>query len=208
MLLNQASRADIVKTNIGYTDLKCLRGSPHYHEAAKKDVFAMLRQLGSPTFFITNSMADTRWPELLQALVWQAQRVNMTHDEVMNLPWEARARLVKNDPVTCARYYRLRIKTLLNTIRKCPEIIGEVSDFFLRDEFQHRGAPHSHWLYFVDKAPVYGLDSNEDVCVWIDRYVIVNRTKFLEKATYWTYRAIGTVGHVGKKTDVTLLVMF
>jgi hypothetical protein len=208
MLLDQASRAHIVKTNIGFTDFKCLRGSLHYHEAAKKDVFAMLRQLGSPIFFITNSMADTRWPELLQALVWQAQNVNMTRDEVMSLPWEERARLVKNDPVTCVRYYRLRIETLLNTIWSCPEIIGKVSDFFLRDEFQHRGAPHSHWLAFVDKAPVYGFDSNEEICAWIDKYVNVSRSKFPEIAHLLDLQSHRHSRTCRKNTGATLAVMF
>lgn len=72
MLLNPTQRAEIVKSDIGFTDLKALRGSPHYHDGNKKDVFAMLRQMGPPTFFLSNSMADTRWAKLLQALVWQA----------------------------------------------------------------------------------------------------------------------------------------
>lgn len=87
---------------------------------------------------------------------------------------------MRNDPVTCARYYRLREETLNNTVRKCPEMIGKVTDFFSRDEFQHRGAPHTHWLAYVENAPVYGKDFNEDICAWIDKYVTVSRTKFPE----------------------------
>ena len=35
----------------GYRVLRTLRGSPSYWEAAKRDVFAMIRQLGIPTWF-------------------------------------------------------------------------------------------------------------------------------------------------------------
>lgn len=70
-----------------------------------------------------------------------------------------------------------REETLINTVRKCLEIIGKVTDFFSRDEFQHRRAPHTHWLAYVENAPIYGKDSNEDICAWIDKYVTVSRTK-------------------------------
>jgi hypothetical protein len=103
MLLNPGQRAEIVKSEVGFTDLKALRGSPHYHDGNKRDVFAMLRQMGPPTFFLTNFMADTRWAELLQALVWQAHRKNLSQEEVLALPWVEQALLVRNDPVACAR---------------------------------------------------------------------------------------------------------
>lgn len=132
----------------------------------------MLRQLGVPTFFLTNSMADTRWIELLQALAWQADGRQLSREEAEALSWEERARLVKNDPVTCARYYRMRMETLLKTIKNCPDIIGPLKDFFFRDKFQHRGAPHSHWLAFIAGAPVFGRDSDDTICSWVDSFVI------------------------------------
>jgi hypothetical protein len=140
----------------------------------------MLRQMGPPTFFLTNSMADTRWAELLQALVWQARKIDLSREELLALPWVERALLVRNDPVTCARYYRMREETLISTVRKCPETIEKVTDFFSRDEFQHRGAPHTHLLAYVENAPIYGVGSNESICAWIDRYVTVSRTKYPE----------------------------
>jgi hypothetical protein len=104
----------------------------------------MLRQMGPPTFFLTNSRADTRWAELLKALAWQARGVNFSPEEIIALSWAERAQLVRNDPVTCARYYCMREETLVNTVQKCPDIIENVTDFFSRDEFQHREAPHTH----------------------------------------------------------------
>lgn len=42
---------NIVKQDDGFRVLRNLRGSPPYWEKAKKDVFAMIRQLGIPTWF-------------------------------------------------------------------------------------------------------------------------------------------------------------
>ena len=50
---------DIVRHNEGFYVFKQLRNSPPYLEARKKDVFAMIRQLGLPTWFMSFSAADT-----------------------------------------------------------------------------------------------------------------------------------------------------
>lgn len=39
-----------------------------------------------------------------------------------------------------------------------------------------------HWLAYVENAPIYGKDSNESICTWIDKYVTVSRTKYPEVA--------------------------
>jgi hypothetical protein len=48
--LNRTKRESLLKCDIGFKDLKTLRGSPHYHEQGKKDVYAMFWQLGTATF--------------------------------------------------------------------------------------------------------------------------------------------------------------
>ena len=52
----------------GFKFLKALRGSPPYFEKAKKDLFAMIRQLGPTTLFCSFSSAETQWIHLLQIL--------------------------------------------------------------------------------------------------------------------------------------------
>jgi hypothetical protein len=89
----------------GFKDLKTLRGSPHYHEQGKKDVFAMFRQLGTATFLITNSMANTKWLELLVILSLLVDKKEIIEDDARRMDVETRRRLVRSDPVTCARYY-------------------------------------------------------------------------------------------------------
>jgi hypothetical protein len=71
-----------------------LRGTPHYHDQGKKHLFAMLRQLGSCTFFLTTSMADTRWPELLCSLSLLVDKKKLSKEEAVSLPYLERARVV------------------------------------------------------------------------------------------------------------------
>lgn len=49
---------EILKSNIDYIDFKRIRISPDYCQQLKKNVFAMIRQLGPPTFFLTFTSAE------------------------------------------------------------------------------------------------------------------------------------------------------
>jgi hypothetical protein len=91
-----------------------------------------------------------------------------------------RERLVSSDPVTCARYFRHSMDSLLTSICSCDEIIGEMEDFFLRDEFQQRGSPHSHWLAFIKNAPVYGREPDQVICDFVDKYIRCHRDPLMD----------------------------
>ena len=51
----------LVNLDEGYYIFRQLRNSPAYLEARKKDIFAMIRQLSLPTWFMSLSAADTFW---------------------------------------------------------------------------------------------------------------------------------------------------
>ena len=58
----------LVHLGEGFRVLKSVQGSPPYFEKCKKDLFAMIRQLGNPTWFCSFSAAETRWTHLLKTL--------------------------------------------------------------------------------------------------------------------------------------------
>jgi hypothetical protein len=58
----------ILKYDIGYIDFKNICISPDYLQHIKKNVFAMIRQLGPLTFFVTFTSAEHQWHELVSAL--------------------------------------------------------------------------------------------------------------------------------------------
>ena len=58
----------LVKLDEGYYIFRQLRNSPAYLESRRKDIFAMIRPLSSPTWFMSLSAADTKWKDLLRML--------------------------------------------------------------------------------------------------------------------------------------------
>lgn len=58
----------IVRHDEGFFVFRQLRYSPAYLKTNKKDVFALIRQLGLPTWFMSFSAADTKWNDLIRAL--------------------------------------------------------------------------------------------------------------------------------------------
>lgn len=51
------------------------------------EVVAMVKQLGIPTWFVTLSCADLRWPELFQ-IIARTNGTNMTDEQVEALSYE------------------------------------------------------------------------------------------------------------------------
>ena len=95
---------NLVKFDDGYHVLKDLRGSPPYWEKAKRNLFAIIRQLGAAQLFLTLSAAETRWVHLLKILSEIVDNVTLTDEQVDQMTWSHKCRLISSNPVTCAQY--------------------------------------------------------------------------------------------------------
>ena len=84
-LKNPCNLERLIRHDEGYKFLRALRGSPPYFEKAKKDLFAMIRQLGPATLFCSFSSAETKWIHLLRILGKLVDDKNYTDDELENL---------------------------------------------------------------------------------------------------------------------------
>ena len=171
-LKQQGSLERLIHHDEGYKFLRALRGSPPYFEKAKKDLFAMIRQLGPATLFCSFSSAETKWMHLLKILGKLVDQRDYTDKELENLNWEGKCRLIQSDPVTCARHFDFQFNTFM---KKCllNEIapLGKIRDWFYRVEYQQRGSPHVHMLIWLEDAPVFGVDKDEDVSSYIDKII-------------------------------------
>ena len=49
--------------------------------------------------------------------------------------------------------------------------MGQVCDHVTKIEFQARGSPHAHCLLWVKGAPKIDVDTDENVCQFINKYV-------------------------------------
>uniref|UniRef100_A0A1X7VJM7 Helitron helicase-like domain-containing protein n=1 Tax=Amphimedon queenslandica TaxID=400682 RepID=A0A1X7VJM7_AMPQE len=59
---------EYVRKDKTYHFMKNICGSPHYYQRTFYDLLAMVRQLGTPTWFYAVSAADLRWPDLIQVI--------------------------------------------------------------------------------------------------------------------------------------------
>ena len=160
---------NLIHLDEGFRVLKNLRGSQPYFEKCKKDLFAMIRQLGKPTWFCSFSAAETRWTHLLKILGRLVDKEDYTDSEVNAMTWEKKSELIQKDPVTCARNFDYMVKRLISDVMKGDvKPIGEIVDYFYRVEFQQRGSPHIHSLFWVKNAPHYEVDSNERIVNFVD----------------------------------------
>ena len=161
----------LIQVDEGFRVLKNLRGSPPYFERSKKDLFAMIRQLGNPTWF-SFSAAETRWVHMLKTLGRLVDKKDYTDDEIENMTWSQKSDLIQKDPVTCARNFGHMVQLFITDVLKSnPLPIGEIVDFFYRVEFQQRGSPHIHALLLVKDAPQYEKASNDVIIQFVDKYV-------------------------------------
>jgi hypothetical protein len=103
---NKKNLENLLKSDIVYRELTRIRTSPDYLDRLHKNVFAMIRQLGPPTFFVTFTTGVNNWPELVQTL--EDLCVCHNHNDVKiskDVERPKISELVRMDPVTCTRYY-------------------------------------------------------------------------------------------------------
>ena len=162
----------LVNLDEGYYIFRQLRNSPAYLETRKKDIFAMIRQLSLPTWFMSLSAADTRWTDMLKMLAKLNDGIEYSEKELEHLTWQEKTKLVQKDPVTCSRYFDHRVQEFLNTVLKSScEPIGKLLDFFYRVEFQQRGSPHIHMLVWIENASTLETHSEEEIVQFVDQYL-------------------------------------
>ena len=101
MLKNPQHLQNLFKKDRAYTFLKNIRGSPPYWQKMFYELLAMIQTLGIPTWFLTLSAADMKWPEVIQSIAKQYGTI-YTEQEVLELPWWLKSMWLRSNPVTPA----------------------------------------------------------------------------------------------------------
>ena len=60
----------LIQWDYAFKFMKNVRGSPAYFQQTFYDLLAMIRQLDIPTWFLTLSAADMKWPDVIRISVW------------------------------------------------------------------------------------------------------------------------------------------
>lgn len=168
MLQDPRTLSSLLRNDDALRFMQPIRGTPAYWSNAQKDLFAMLRQLGIPTWFCSFSAAEYRWNDDVRVILRQQ---NDSRD-AEKMDWSKKNDVLRRNPVTLARMFEHRFQIFhKEVILSLAEPIGKVVDYFHRVEFQQRGSSHMHCLYWVKNAPNVEHEGEEAVCNFIDRYV-------------------------------------
>ena len=169
MLTDKEEVHKFLKADDAFAYMNALWGSPEYWTKTLNDLFAMIRQIGIPTWFCTFSCAElSRWPEVIETIELQHGRVV----DFWSLDWPEKCAIIRSNPVTAVRMFHERVSNFMkNVIKSEAYPIGEVIDHFYRVEFQQRGAPHIHCLFWVKNAPKLNENSDEEIAEFVDKYV-------------------------------------
>ncbi|GJV25437.1 DNA helicase, partial [Tanacetum coccineum] len=107
-------------------------GGPRYMYAHYLDALAIFRKLGNPQFFIIFT-CNVNWPKIKRFM-----------SEYPHLTASDRAYVV-------CRVFEQKIQALIAFLKE-ERIFGDVTGVLYTVEFQKRGLPHCHTLFWVDSA--------------------------------------------------------
>ena len=117
------------------------------------EIVAIVKQLGIPTWFLTLSCADLRWPELFQ-IIAKTRGHNMTDEEVEDLSYHERCSMLNFNPVIVTKHFQYNVETFFREVLLSnANPIGKIVYSALRIEFQVRGSPHLHALIWTSDCP-------------------------------------------------------
>ena len=135
------------------------------------EVVAMVKQLGIPTWFMTLSCADLRWPELFQ-IITRTQRLNLTDEQLEALSYNERCSMLNLNPVIVAKHFQFRVETFFTEILLTKaNPIGKIVHYALRVKFQMRGSLHLHALIWTSDCPKLTHETKEEYISFIDAHL-------------------------------------
>ena len=162
--------SDLVRYNRCFQVFKSLRGTASYFEESKKNLFAMLRQHGCPTLFLTLNSNEFDWPGLLREILETELRRRVSDDEIDCLSNSEKNRIIARNSVQSTVHFQKRIEKMYKLMEKdffvTNDNVYHVHVYFYRIEYQQRGAPHCHsllWLRDQQNKDAPSLLVQEDV---------------------------------------------
>ncbi|KAJ8353098.1 hypothetical protein AAFF_G00109120 [Aldrovandia affinis] len=111
MLQDKAELEKLIQNKEATRFMQPLRGTPAYWEKTLRDLHAMVRQLGKPTFFVTFSAAEMRWPEFIAVI--KAQQGE--EGDFSGLDWNEKCEILQSNPVTVMRMFEKRVDALMRS---------------------------------------------------------------------------------------------
>jgi hypothetical protein len=138
-----------------------LRNTPAFFKSRRRELKAMIAELGDPHVFATNSHADTHCPYLQDfikawasadfepggaSVDWDARAAGLSDDE----RYKRRVRNLKFYPHLVALFFHLKTELYVEHI--CKGIL-KANAYWMRYEWQARGSTHVHYFLWLSDTP-------------------------------------------------------
>ena len=186
-----------IKNNDAIDVFKKIPGTPSYWKLFRNEIFARMEQLGPFTFFFTLSSAEMRWPEVILSILhtneevknisynpgWEEDENNIIihyEDKDMPLPEYKEKYISRNKSQFFKDHFLLITRIFDNKVKAFIKLLtanGEVGYYSYRIEFQLRGMPHVHGVFWLrhDLIKPFLDDKNEykddDIDELVDKWV-------------------------------------
>ncbi|KAM4061282.1 PIF1-like helicase [Hirsutella rhossiliensis] len=128
-----------------------IRGTRPFWNRKRQDLEAYAYSLGCPGAFITFSPADLHWRSLYQHMPRYGEWLRVSEPERMAL---SRYLLRQNPHIAAFHFYRRYCFFRDIVLRKK----FNVTDYWDRYEWQGRGSPHNHGLYWMKEGPAADME--------------------------------------------------
>ena len=154
-----------IASDEAFSFMNTIKGTPASWTKFLHEVLAMVKQLCLPTFFLTLSRADLRWNELISIISKLGGSV-LSEDEVQDLFYQDRCKLLNKNPVLVARHFQFRVEMFFKEII-LDGLLGKRIYYVIRVGFQVRGNPHTHCFLWIFNAPVLSEKTIESYTEWL-----------------------------------------
>merc|ERR1712002_1112000 len=146
-----------------WSNFKQCRTTPGYWDKAKKETLAMIQQLGPFTWWSTYSADDFNWATPIKQVA-ALEGLNFTDEQVNAMDYRTKVSWINKNPFLVATYINDVFREFVFGFLLKTNVLGKITYYVIKVEFQQRGTPHIHLFLWVEGAPVYGVNSNEEVC--------------------------------------------
>ena len=113
----------------------------------------MTLHYGPATWFLTLSPAEWALDDLGKYL----RKINPSDMARMST-----SALIAGDPISASRYMDNKFDAMLEFLTST-DVLGEITHYFWRREYQGRGMQHFHMQLWVKGAPVIGVSKDEEI---------------------------------------------
>ena len=157
---------EFIAKDKAFSFMSSIKGTPAYWKKFLHQVLAMVKQLGTPKFFLTLPCANMRWNELILVIF----KLNHVDEEVDEMSLHESCNTLNKSSVLVARHFQYRVETFFKII-VLDGPLGKTQYYAIRVEFQVRGIPHIYSFIWILNAPKLTEVNIDDYIKWVDSVI-------------------------------------